>query len=108
MVRRVGFGNTPKPEKPRKPRVPVPEDIHETRPTPELPNPAPMPDQEAPTKGGRSGGTLPVYKVAKIIIAILLAIRIESTIVSVILILWVSIEIWSILRNINNTAGREE
>ncbi len=107
MVRRVGFGETGKPEKPRKPRAPVPKGTNETRPMPAPPKPAPIPDQK-PSKANRAGGTLSVYKVAKIIIAILLAIRIESTIVSVILILWVGIEIWSIFRNITNTTGREE
>lgn len=107
MVRRIGFGNTPKPEKPRKPRTTAPKNPDETRPTPTPPKPAPTPDQEAP-KAARPGNSLSMYKVAKIIIAILLAIRIDSTIVSVILIFWVGKEIWSLSRAAINTTGREE
>ena len=108
MVRRVGFGNTPAPEKGRKARV------SGTRNTPAtLPDSVPnklgsVQDRDTSIRATQLSRNELIFKVAKIVVAVLIAIRIESNIMFIILFLWAGKEIWSLLRTPPTSTGTKQ
>ena len=104
MVRRVGFGNTPVPEKGRKARTSNASNTPSTRPTP-IPD---TPTTDTSIRGAQLSKNLLMFKVAKIVVAVLIAIRIESNIMFIILFLWAGKEIWSLLRKTPTSMEAEQ
>ena len=97
MVRRVGFGNSPAPDKRRKTSVWDARNTPATRPD-SVPNkPGSVQDRDTSIRATQLSRNLLMFKVAKIVVAVLIAIRIESNIMFIILFLWAGKEIWSIL-----------
>jgi len=94
MVRRVGFGNAPAPEKKRETRATPVRDTPSTLPDP-IPNAR---NTDTSIKATQLSRNLLMFKIGKIVVAVLIAIRIESNIMFIILFLWAGKEIWSILR----------
>ena len=98
MVRRVGFGNSPAPDKRRKTRILDASNTPATRPDSAPSKPSAVQDRGTSIRATQLSRNLLMFKVAKIAVAVLIAIRIESNIMFIILFLWAGKEIWSLLR----------
>ena len=97
MVRRVGFGDTPAPEKRRAISKPAVKDMR-PKPSDQVAKAQKPPKAEAVSKVSEINPVTLVFKTLKIVTTIAIAVQVDSNIVKVIMIWWAGKEIYSIFR----------
>jgi len=98
MVRRVGFGNSPKPEK--RPKPSIRSRVSPARAKPTSNTRKPEPNDQTPE------ATLPLtrlqvfFKAAQIVVVIVIASKIASDLVFMILLAWAALSIYKLAKSV--------